>query len=460
MRRAFYSAFGSLLCWAGAAAGQTQNCTIIDRPGSTLQYVNQGLPSEVIILQNPTLDCDGGRRVTAQEGVVTRASGTIRLYRQVRVVDPDRTLTADQVEFFNRQRHLAATGRALIVHNDGSRISGDIINYYQQSNTRPVERVESVGTSSLARAVMRETGPDGRASRDSTVLEAAQITITGQDSFRGVGNATMTQDSIRTSGYTIDYTSADRTLRVAGGGRVVTGDYTLTGDSIDATVNAQDQIETVLTRHGATVVSEGMRVVGGAVRLMFTDGTVSRLVAMPWRAQQNAPAAPRARVDSDEFVMESDSIDVAAPDGEIREAVAIGRAYGERVTPDSLRALLPEASDSVMRLIANDWMRGDTVRAFFAAAPPGDPDARDGPSGERVMERLQASGAPAQSIYRMRDENRPEAKLSVSYLTAGNIVVEFIDGVVSVVTASQDARGVYIQPADSVRRAGGRTAGR
>ena len=156
--------------------------------------------------------------------------------------------------------------------------------------------------------------------------------------------------------------------------------------------------------------------------------------------------------------MEADSIDVVAPAQQIREAVAIGSAYGERVTPDSLRKYLPEASPDAAALIANDWMRGDTVRAFFMANPA---KATDPGASDRIMERLFASGTPAQSMYRMRDEGNPSLKLSINYLVASQIEVTFHEGAASLLRASGDAKGVYLQPEEAARRtrAGGATPG-
>jgi hypothetical protein len=147
--------------------------------------------------------------------------------------------------------------------------------------------------------------------------------------------------------------------------------------------------------------------------------------------------------------MEADSIDVLAPEQQIREAVAIGNARGERVTPDSLKRYLPEVAPDDAALIANDWMRGDTVRAFFIT----NPEAATNPNAsDRIMERLLATGAPAQSMYRMRDEENPTLKLSINYLVASQIEVTFHEGAASLLRASGDARGVYLQPEEAARR--------
>ena len=141
--------------------------------------------------------------------------------------------------------------------------------------------------------------------------------------------------------------------------------------------------------------------------------------------------------------MDADSIDVIAPGGELQSAVAIGAAYTERVTPDSLAKLLPPADAATAGLIANDWMRGDTLRAAFAPNPAA---AQDTSAAAQVLERIVAIGAPAQSMYRIRNEERPDALLSISYLNANRIEVSFQTGVAQVVSAEGDVKGVYLQP--------------
>jgi lipopolysaccharide export system protein LptA len=484
-----------LLLLAGtrvSAAAQAVDCRVIEVPGSDLQAMNVGLPTETQVLTLAVLDCDGGRRIRADQAIVIRASQRIQLFGNVQITDPDRTLTADQATFFSATRQLDALNNAMVRdHNTGSWLRGDRILYLQETAERPA-RIEATATSGLARAVLfpdttaaarpapapavadtagdpaaaAPVPPPAPAAADSTVVDATQITIIGQQSFRALGSAVMTRDSLRATGQTIEYTEETGELLVTRNARVELPRQELVGDSISATVDEGQRLREVLARHGAALTSEEMSVTAAAVRLFFDDeGGVNRLVAMDWPASASVAGSARARVEAEEFIMESDSIDVLAPGQQITEAVAIGNAYGERLTPDSLRALLPDVEPEQLALIESDWMRGDTVRAFFGPAPTPqavgpdvaapDPAAPDPVavdpetpgSAERVMERLLASGAPALSVYRMRDEEDPEAKLSVNYLSAERIEVAFAGGTVSVVTADGNARGIYLQPA-------------
>jgi hypothetical protein len=445
------AAAAGLVLGAQAASAQT-TCDVIRVPGSETTQMNPGTTSEILVITGGAhLVCSGNRRIRSNQATMVRASQRVELFGDVEVDDPERTMTAGEATFFSATRQLDARVNVTIRdRRTGSTIRGDRVIYYQETPERPQARIEATGTSAPARAIMfRQPVPDAEpAPVDSTVVDATQIVIIGESSFRAIGNSIMTRDSMRVTGYTIEYTQETGDLAVARDGLVEMPRQQLRGDSINATLGDDDELRDVLTRHGAALVSEEMTVTAPAIRLFFEDGGVSRMVAMNWEPPFGSEAGPRARVEAEEFIMESDSIDVLAPEQQITEAAAFGNAYGERLTPDSLRALLPDVEPAQMQLIDTDWMRGDTVRAFFAANPEADENP-DAPA--RVMERLMAIGAPALSMYRMRDENSPEAMLSINYLSASHIEVAFTDGTVSIVTAAGDAKGVYLQPAQTTR---------
>lgn len=447
-------------------AQQTTRCDVLDRPGSRTTGSDVGLPTETLVITNAHLLCSSGRRILADHASVVKASQRIELTGNVEVRDPDRRLTSQRATFFSGTRQLAASGSVVLTDlRTGSIIRGDLLNYYEQTAERPQSRVEATATTGRARAILFAAG--GAGAQDSTIVDAEQINIIGETTFRGVGNAVMTRDSMRSTGHSIEYRPEAGEMIVAGSAVVEVPAYELRGDSITALLDEGERIREVLARHRAGIDSEEMRVQAPALRLYFEDGGISRMVAMGWEPVRDQTGTSRPRVDAEEFRLESDSLDVLAPAQQLAEVVAIGDAYGERITPDSLRRAIPDAPAGVARLVAGDWVRGDTVRAFFMAdaRTPGDtlaPDAAapdappaDVPSaaGGRVLERLQAAGAPARSMYRLYDEADPEAGPSFNYLVATRIDVAFRAGAVQLVTAAGDARGVYLQPVEAAAAA-------
>lgn len=458
MHRWLGTAILLLACGFGRTQAQA-TCRIIEVPGNNASIMNPGTPQETVVITGGAhLECSDGRTLRADRATRIAASQRIELLGNVDVRDTERRLTAAEATFFSQTRQLDARGDAVLYDLvTGSTIRGDRVLYLQATEQNPESRVEATATTGRARAVLfRETAPDvpgsaDSAAPDSTLVFASQITIIGEQTFRAVGDAEMIRDSLRATGFSIAYTQVSGSLQIARGSRVELPRQELLGDSIDATLGDDDELREVLTRHGAALAAQELNVTAPAIRLFFEDGGVTRMVAMQWPPAASAAADARSRVDAENFVMEADSIDVLAPGQQITTAVAIGNAYGERITPDSLRGPMPAATAEQTALLSSDWVRGDTVRARFGA---GTAAAGDVEQPERVMENLLALGDPALSVYAVRDEDDPDAPLSFNYLSASTIEVEFAAGAVSQVTASGDARGMYLQPGQPGATAG------
>jgi hypothetical protein len=442
----------ALMMSAAPLAAQRQSCDIVEQTGGTLDMMGGGTGAESYFIRRAYFRCSAGRIIIADSATFSRASGHITLMGNVRVDDPERSLRSNFAQYFTGVRQISAQERVVMRDlRTGSTIRSDVLNYYEATAQRPQSLIVATRTvGPLARAVLYDEEPvTPGAARDSMVVDAEEIQITGEDNFRGIGSAVLTRDSLRATGHQIEYWENIGTLNILGAGRVTLPSYELRGDSVSATLAGEArEIREVLTRHGATLTSEEMNVTGPAIRLFFENGGIERMVAMTWPPRVGMSVEARPVAVSEQFRMEADSIDVLAPDQKVSEAVAIGAAYVQRFTPDSLRALLPEAEPEVLRLIENDWMRGDTVRAFFADA------AADTAAGERVMERLIASGGPAQAMHRMRpDDAADTTRLSIAYLVGRTVQVSFAEGVVTEVEASDDVRGVYLQPREAARQA-------
>lgn len=235
-----------------------------------------------------------------------------------------------------------------------------------------------------------------------------------------------------------------------------------------------------------------------------SDQTAGRLAAMeqpeipdprPAGAAGPTPASPsseeshgvQARVTSKEMRMVGDSVDAVAPNQQLERVIAVGAAFGERMTTDTT-VLRPAIAE-------HDWMSGDTIIATFAEAP--DSAAADTAAAEviaaetetstanaadttgaaaadtatfadaeeytaaaraeRVLETLTAIGTSmdARSLYAVANEEDPLGPPALSYLIAQRIRVTLRDGAVFDVNAvgrdGQPVHGVYLEPSDTAR---------
>jgi hypothetical protein len=69
------------------------------------------------------------------------------------------------------------------------------------------------------------------------------------------------------------------------------------------------------------------------------------------------------------------------------------------------------------------------------------------------LERILATGNPASSTYRLREQAGDTVEVSVNYITAKKLDVTFKGGEVSKVEAQGDIRGLYLQPAPRAQAA-------
>jgi hypothetical protein len=429
-----------------AEAQESTGCNLLDNPTRTVQVSNRGTPAETWFVTEAVFDCPDGRRIVAQTATYSRAAGQYTLNGAVQVIDADRELTSEFAQYFveSGQVH-ARTNVILRETSNGSVIMSELLDIYQET---PEREALVIATGGRPRAILLQQDSITGVAADSTTLEAQEIRIMGENSFRGTGTAVMRRDSLTATGHAIAFSDEAGRLDVMGDAHVELPAQDLRGDTIVATVDDNDEIDTVLARHGASLLAEDLNVTAPAIRLLFENGGVERLIAMDWEPPPGVARGARAHVESEAFNLDADSIDVLAPGQQITSAVAIGDARGERVIPDSLRSLLPEAEPEVLALLSRDWMRGDTVRARFAPNPAAETDST---AAATIMEQLAAHGNQAQSMYSIRDENDPAAMLSFNYLLSSYIEVNFRDGLVSTVSAAGDAKGIYLQPAEAAR---------
>lgn len=163
----------------------------------------------------------------------------------------------------------------------------------------------------------------------------------------------------------------------------------------------------------------------------------------------------------------SDSLHVRSPDERIESLTAVGVAHGVRLADSAAVAGLPEG-------FRDEWVRGDTVVARFAAAdsaaegadPAVGPEAAEvGAEGaaaagdavlggpERVLERLEAVGhGPPASALSHTAEGTP-GEYTLNYLIARRIVMLVRGGEAREVQAEGTLRGVYLTPDGAVREA-------
>ena len=474
--------FWPALLALGPSLVAAQDCVAV-RVG-TVNQVNAGTPTEVTYIQNGAeITCPGGKRLIANQATMVKSVGRIDLIGNVTYRDGERALTAQRAEYYKIQQHIHATGDVVIRDLEtGSTIHGQEINYYQASSTRPEALLEAIPSTVRPRAILRDerrarTGPDSiagarrppRSTGDSTTVVADMIQLLGDRHFRGLGSAEITRESLKAYGGIADYDQDTGELQLTVQGRVEGSEYQLLGDTIKAGLR-EDTLREVTAYHNGKLTTAEVTVEAPLIRIELAAGQVERMTAVRPRPPGNAALLPpQPRIVAEEFRLSADSIDVRAPGQELEEVIAIGDAYSS--TNDTIPA--PPDVGELEAQLSTDWMRGDTVHAYFSANPRAETDTA---ANRRVLDRVVSSGSPASSLYRRRElpappaagvpvaptdstQAAPTAQYEIGYLLARRIEVIMAEGEVRDVNASQDVRGVYLQPRSARGTQGARRNG-
>jgi hypothetical protein len=175
------------------------------------------------------------------------------------------------------------------------------------------------------------------------------------------------------------------------------------------------------------VVSQELDLRSDTVDLRLAESLVER--AWAWGPSRAVATSP----DRD---LVADSIEAWLPRQRVRELRAVRRALAQSV-PDSMR----------IRSSERDQLRGDTIVAHFDSTSARSQDTTRTPPVRRLL----ATGN-ATSLYQIASQQGRDGAPSLNYVRGRRIAVDFDSNQVQQVTVTDQAVGVYLEPADSTPR--------
>jgi hypothetical protein len=437
MKYAWLLVLGLLVVPGAARAQRGPSCDLSDS-----RQLNSVADGQVIYIGGPVFVCDNGTRILADSAIYLRAPGRIDFHGNVRFDETDRSLTSMYAQYFGTERRLMAQQDVVLINKkDGSTLRAPALNYFQQSPGNPKARIEVY--SGRPRATLFRQNPDNSSVIDTTIVDADRMQVEGEEIFRGWGAVEVKRGRLISKSAFAEFDQGGSYMKLYGKATVDSDTFHLSADSIDADLINNDEFREVRARRDAKLASQDVNVDAPRLKITFNSGKVERLVAIGGKRVAGSDL-PQASATSQDFTLTADSIDAISPAEQLERVIAIGTAFGERHA-DSADVSLPE-------LIRQDWVRGDTVTAYFGAgrdttalpAPAASPAA--GADTARVLERIVASGAPASSTYKLRERVNDTTEVSVNYITARHIDVILRGGDVDRVRAEGNIRGMYLQP--------------
>ena len=436
MKRAWLLVLAVLMVPREASAQRGPSCDLNDS-----RQLNSVADGQVVYIGGPVFVCDNGTRILADSAVYLRAPGRIDFHGNVRFNEAERSLTSMYAQYLGAERKLMAQQDVVLINRkDGSTLRAPALDYYQQSPSNPTPRIDVYR--GRPRATLYRQNADNASAVDTTIVDADRMQVEGEEIFRGWGTVDVKRGKLIAKAAFAEFDQGGSYMKLYGKATVDSDTFHLSADSIDADLINNNEFREVRARRAAKLASQDVNVDAPSLTISFAAGKVERLVAIG--GERVAGNVPQAVATSQDFTLTADSIDATSPDEKLERVIAIGMAFGERHA-DSADVTLPA-------LIRKDWVRGDTVTAYFGAGR--DPAAAEVAAAlpaipadtARVLERIVASGEPASSTYKLRERVNDTTEVSVNYITARNIDVLLRNGDIDRVRAEGDIRGIYLQP--------------
>ncbi len=334
-------------------------------------------------------------------------------YRETRA-----KVDSDRMTYYQLEDRLRAEGNVNVVLQSGTTMKGPVVDYYRATATRPLARAIATGHPTMQ---IVEPNKSGRASEPINVV-ANQIVADGDSLVYASGQVEITRPDVIAKGdsaYLDNRREFAKLLKSPSVQSRKDRPFTLTGGVIN--LYSKDRVlQRVVSTPDGHALSQDLELVSDTVDMRMSNDRLDRVIAFGQK---------RAHAISPDREIIADSIDAIMPGQRLREVRALRKAYANSV-PDTAHVISSE----------RDWMRGDTIIAQF------DTVAISDTASKPVPRRIIAVGN-ASSYYQLAGDNKTRTIPNINYVKGKAITVLFENREVRTVEVTEQAAGVYIEPA-------------
>jgi lipopolysaccharide export system protein LptA len=347
----------------------------------------------------------------------------VHLVGHVHYTEPRATMDSDLLTYFMTEERVLVEGHVHATLPSGTTMQGPRANYFRAvPGIRPQAHMEATGRPTIE---LIQHDSAGKPAEPVTVI-ANSVTTQADSLAFASGRVEITRPDVIARG---DSAALDNGREFARLMRHPTiearGDrpFTLSGVVIDLFAHNR-LLERVLSKGDAKAVSDDATITADTLDFHMANGRLQRTYAWgPSRAHATSPT----------FDIVADSLDVVMPDQRLRQVHALRDALAESL-PDTTK----------IHSSQRDRLHADTIYAYFDStateASPAD-SAR-----QPEITRLVALGH-ARSLYQLAARDTAAVKPAINYVVGRNITVAFANRQVTKVTITDEAAGVYLEPA-------------
>ena len=366
--------------------------------------------------------CQGeNNRISADSAEQFESAGIVNLYGNVVYEEPNKLrVTAAHAIYLTREGRLFADGGVVATQlATGSTITGPNIEYSRVMPGRPVAKLVAPNRPTARLIEKDSTGKLG----EPTIVTADRFEDLGDTLLLGWGDVVITREQIIGRADSLAFNKTTQRARLVRAARIRSLDtsqaFTLNGDTVDL-YTTEKKLDRVFASHAATATNKDLIITAERIDLRLKAQQIDEAFAF---------GSGRARAQTPQQDVESDSMRIVLTDQRPREVRAIGGAVAKGM-PDTLK----------IKSTDRDMLRGDSLFAYFDTA-----QAATDTSGQTRIKEIQAFGN-ASSLFQIASKRGPSAPPAINYVRGQRIVVQFDTGSVRDVRVDSAATGLYLEP--------------
>ena len=338
--------------------------------------------------------------------------------------EPRLNLTSDFLTYYTGEERIVAAGNVHGRLPSGSTLVGPLVDYKRavpRIRTRPQTLATGRPTATI---VQRDTSGKEQPPID---VVANTIYMDGDSLIYGSGNVQITRPETNATADSAFINTGSEIMQLMRN-PIVNGTrgrpFRLVGEGIDL-FSKNRKLQRVISRSRAQAKSQDLTLTADTIDLRINSDSLER--AFAW-------GKSRARALSLSQNMIADSLDVQMPGQRVREVHALRKAFAEG-RADSIK----------FHADTTNWLRGDTIFAYFDTLPP--VDTSKGPAIRQLVAK-----DSAEAHYNLAPSDTSLHRPAINYVKGYMITIDFAEEKVAQIVVEGKVMGVYLEPTNDTTR--------
>jgi lipopolysaccharide export system protein LptA len=342
----------------------------------------------------------------------------------VHYVEPRLEMSSDFLTYYQLEERILAAGNV-----DGKLPTGSTLRGPQVDYRRVAPRVRTrAQTLATGRPTVMIVQKDSTGKEQPPIeVVANTIYMDGDSLIYGSGRVQITRPEITATSDSAFINTGTETMQLLRN-PIVNGTksrpFQLVGERIDL-FSRDHKLQRVLSSVKARATSQDLTLRADTVDLRISADLLERAYA--W-------GKSRANADSPTQNLIADSLDVHMPGQRVREVRALNKAFAQG------------RADSTIHADTTNWIRGDTIVAYFDTLPP--VDTSKGPEIRKLVSTLNA-----QAFYNLAPSDTSLHRPAINYVKGRRITINFDEQQVANIAVDDKVAGIYIEPSNDTTHA-------